>query len=272
MRIRVNTIVSAIAALLTTYIIFYTFSFISYDQILIYNGFIAILSTVFIVISIWLFDQDPIKSIVLDILIACCTAYALGYGKITAILLIIAAIASYIERDKAKINIESNITNFSNEQQPNTQVNTSTQIKDKRLWIIPIAFIIIMGILFAVTDSAYDQQYKEQQYAQYYGVEVSNASLPYAGDSSYLFRSVVTPLKSYNYLRMQVILYDGYGNAIGENSCVWNMNHPLVNEQIRVTGYVDVLPGTTPVKAEVYFYESSESVNSTPVAYQSFSY
>lgn len=268
MRVKINTIFSAIAALVTLFFSIVAFMFASYDPILLYEGLGGIISTVFIIIGMWLFNQDSNKTIVLYILIAIFNLFYMQIdggvdGIIIAILLITSIIIVYFERGKSKIITKSNTNTFNNNQQNTNQKPTPIK-KDKKLWIIPIVFILIM-IPIGITISDINDY---QTFVDNNNLNVSGTSIEYIGNNAYEINSYVVPLRNYNYLEMQVIFYDAQGLAIPtQNTLIWNMNDPIINQGIKVSGFETLNSTQTPVKAEVYFFDQPLSNDISQAVY-----
>lgn len=223
------------------------------DTELITNGSIALISGILGLVGIWLFDKDYRISSVQYIISGIGILIGVSlFGVLGFIFYVIAAIVSFVEKDKAKpATVNNNNTHYFGDtpQPPVTQKNG-----DVRLWLVPvISFIII--ILVAVGGSlSHDAELAQKTSS----LEVSNVTIKSEGYSMYTVSCDLTPKMNYSYLEMVVVFYDSNGAVIGKSPIVWNTNNPAKDQLIKVSGTAMTSnSNTVPARAELYFYDDA---------------
>lgn len=221
---------------------------------LITNGSIALISGILGLIGIWLFDKDYRISSVQYIISGIGILIGVSlFGVLGFIFYVVAAIVSFVEKDKARPTpvVNNNNTHYygNTPQPPVTQKNS-----DMQLWLIPIISFII--IIFVAVGGSFSHDAEIAQKTT--SLEVSNITIKSNGYSMYTVSCDLTPKMDYDYLQMQVIFYDSNGAVIGKSPLVWNTNNPAKDQLIKVSGIAMTSnSNTVPARAELYFYDSA---------------
>ncbi|RAP45236.1 hypothetical protein [uncultured Methanosphaera sp.] len=245
------------------------------DLVALY-GTITCLTGLLGLLGIWLFDKDYIVAAaqylicgLAGIIIGVTTAGVVGF-----VLFLIASILAVVEKDKSKMNNKTTTSNVHYFNEENPTENTETTIKpgnNKKLWAIPIISIIILVAVhgaIGMTVNSGSSSSGDTIIASLgpSGVEISNFNIVSEGYSMYTVSCDLTPKKSYDYLEMDVKLYDESGAQINGNTLAWNSNDVAANQLIKASGSVFVdNQKSVPKRAEIFVYEnaidSSDSSN-----------
>ena len=253
-------ILAIICGIIGTFIAFFM-SVVSED--LIFNALMALISTIFGGISMWLYSKDPFKSCVLYVL--CAFGVLIGifiFGIPAFLLFLMAAIGAYMERDKVDIPISPTAEVHTFGEQSATQQFSRPPVDTNKYWIIHIILVIILICILGAS-MVYDSAPAENETV----LNVTNISITSEGYSLYTVKCDIVPLENFSYLEMQVIFYDSSGAVIGKSPLAWNINNPVANETIKASGRATTDSSSTrPARAEIYIYDSVFSGNDTSEA------
>lgn len=249
-------ILAAICGIVGTFIAFFASVF---SEDLIFNALAALISTIFGVMGMWLFNKDPFKSSVLYILSAFGILIGISLFGIPAFLLfLIAGIAAYMERSKVDIPAGYNTQVHTFGSSDNQQF-AAPRVDTNKYWFIHVVYIVLL-ICLILASTAYDSAPAENETV----LNVTNISITSEGYSLYTVKCNIVPLEEFSYLEMQVVFYDSSGAVIGKSPLAWNINNPVVNETIKASGTATTDSSSTkPTRAEIYIYDNVFSGNDT---------
>lgn len=257
---KINSIVAFIAFIFGICGSLVAFFVASFDSSLLINGIIAIIASCYGLIGVWLFNKNYKISIAMYVVAGICVLIGVSlFGVLGFMLYIVAAIVAYVEKYKATYELSDvNVHYFGN----NVQVEQAPLKKDtNNFWLIPFSLVVILIILLFASNVGNPFESTDT-------LEISNLSITSEGYSMYTISCDLVPKKDYDYLVMQVIFYNANNAVIGKNSLVWNMEDPVKNETIKVSGTATTNSATdVPSRAEIYFYDSALSSNTTDAVY-----
>lgn len=212
------------------------------DGVLLYNALIALVSSLFGISGIWIYKKDPNISIVTYIIAAIGVLIGLSSVGIPAcVLFILVAIVTFTKRNEA-INDNNNTP------------------KDKRLWLIPICFIIILIGFTALGVNAISESQNSQNsilYTENYTITPVPGSQFYGNYYEYNIMFDLISYYNIDYLEMHALFYDSNGTLLGQDISVWNTTDLRAYQPIHVKSQATQREiDRTPAYIDLYFYDT----------------
>lgn len=259
-----NPIIAFIACLFGLVGIFFTYSTSVFTSDLLSSTLITALSVILALAGIFLFDKDYKIAITQYVICAIGSLFGLGlYSIITFILLLIAAIVCFFEKEKSANYIEKNVLDahfFGDESEIRERYNNfpKNTTNSTVYWIIPLISVILLLLVGVMGSLTYENDMQSKLDA----IEVTQLSSDIKrNNTNYTggVHGVLTSQRDFTNVQVKGKWYDSNGTIINETV---DNNITKISKDQKYQMNVQYNQPTTkkPKKVEIEVYDTKESM------------